>query len=252
MQLENQFVVDAPLERTWSTLLDIQRVAQCLPGAELESDASDGLYRGSMQVKLGPMSLRYKGSARLAEVDEDGHVATIEVQAKEQKGQGTASARIRNQLRPLDAATTEVTVQTDLSITGRPAQFGRGIMEDVAGKMLEDFAKRLEAEVVSGSGGAPEPAAEDTSASRPAAAPRTAGLGATQVPTDTREGGPEADQARSGSEPVDSALDLGSILIGPLGKRVVVAGGILLLVLLLMRALTAGRRSGLTVTVNWR
>src|SRR3954454_1989721 len=110
MKLQNDFVVDAPIEDTWATLLDIQRVAQCLPGASLESDGGDGVYRGSMQVKLGPMTLAYKGTARMAEVLEDAHSATIEVKAKELKGQGTASARIRNKLEPEGGGSTHVTV----------------------------------------------------------------------------------------------------------------------------------------------
>src|SRR4051794_1465445 len=150
MKLQNDFLVDAPLDETWATLLDIQRVAECLPGASLESDGGDGVYRGSMQVKLGPMTLAYKGTARMAEVEEDARSATIEVKAKELKGQGTATARIRNKLEPRSGGATHVSVETDLNITGRPAQFGRGIMEDVAGKMLGDFAKRLEGEVLRG------------------------------------------------------------------------------------------------------
>lgn len=217
MQLENEFLVDAPLERTWLTLLDIQRVAQCLPGAQLESDGADGIYRGSMQVKVGPMSLRYKGTARMAEVEEDDHIATIEVQAKEAKGQGTASARIRNRLEPQSSGSTRVFVSTELSITGRPAQFGRGIMEDVAGNMLEDFAKRLESEVLAAGGAA----AATGDPSEGAAIPGTA------------ESAPQA------SEP---AMDLVSVVAGPLAKRAAVGAGILVAVIVLLRFVTGSRR----------
>lgn len=142
MKFENEFAVAAPLERTWTTLLDLQRVAQCLPGATIQPAAADGSYEGSMRVKVGPVTIDYKGVARLTEVDEAAHVAVFNVLGKELRGQGTASATIRNSLVAEDG-TTRVLVETELSVTGRPAQFGRGIMQDVAGSMLNDFAKSL-------------------------------------------------------------------------------------------------------------
>jgi uncharacterized protein len=234
MKLQNDFLVDAPLDETWATLLDIQRVAQCLPGATLESDGGDGVYRGSMQVRLGPMTLAYKGTARMAEVEEDAHSATIEVKAKELKGQGTASARIRNRLEPGAGGATHVMVETDLNITGRPAQFGRGIMEDVAGKMLGDFAKRLEGEVLRGNA-------------------VTNGNGAPPA-TATASEPPPASGPASSSEPADeppAALDLGSVVAGPLAKRAAMALGGLGLLLLVLSVLR-GRKRGLSVSVNWR
>jgi carbon monoxide dehydrogenase subunit G len=240
MKLENQFVVDAPVDRTWATLLDIRRVAQCLPGAELESDGSDGVYRGSMSVKLGPMSLSYKGTARMAEVEEDAHSATIEVKAKELKGQGTASARIRNRLGPGPDGATEVKVETDLNITGRPAQFGRGIMEDVAGKMLEDFAKRLEGEVLGGSGAAANGTGGAATA-QPSPAP----------PATDPSSGPSATAPPPGDSPPPAELDLGSVILGPVVKRAAIALAALVGAELLRRLLRPGRR-GLSVTVKWR
>lgn len=225
MKLQNDFVVDAPLDDTWATLLDIQRVAQCLPGASLESDGGDGIYRGSMQVKLGPMTLAYKGTARMAEVQEDAHSATIEVKAKELKGQGTASARIRNKLEPQPGGATQVTVETDLNITGRPAQFGRGIMEDVAAKMLGDFAKRLEGEVLRG---------HATNGAEPAIAEPS--------------GTPPTSTAREPAEPLE-ALDLGNVLAGPLAKRAGLTVGVLAVVLLLL-SLVRGNRGGLNINIK--
>jgi carbon monoxide dehydrogenase subunit G len=158
MKLQNEFTVDAPLDRTWEVLLDIQRVAGCLPGATMEDAGADGIHHGSMKVKLGPITTTYQGTARLADVDEDTHTARIAVDAREQKGQGTASALITNRLERRNGGTL-VTAETELSITGRPAQFGRGIMEDVAGTMLGEFARRLEREVVEGEVGAAQPLA---------------------------------------------------------------------------------------------
>jgi carbon monoxide dehydrogenase subunit G len=250
VHLENEFLVDAPLDQTWSTLLDIRRVAQCLPGAVLETGGEDGTYRGSMQVKLGPMSLKYKGTARMAEVEEDSHNATIEVQAKELKGQGTASARIRNQLSPGPEGGTKVTVQTDLSITGRPAQFGRGIMEDVASKMLEDFAKRLEGEVLRTNGRAP---AEGAGPAQTAGA--EGGATASLVGAEGAAAGGPADAAgpaEGAAQPAEAAeLDLGAVLLGPLAKRAVI-GAVVVMLLVLLRLAIRGRKTGLSVTVRWR
>jgi carbon monoxide dehydrogenase subunit G len=233
MKLENEFSVAAPLEQTWATLLDIPRVAGCLPGATLESDGADGVFRGRMRMKLGPMTVGYEGTAQMGEVDEDEHSATIDVRAKEVKGQGSASARIRNQLRGGDGV-THVSVLTDLNITGRPAQFGRGIMEDVATRMLADFAKRLEAEV-----------------SRPAVngASRGAEIPASpEPPTEQPRPAPAQDSPAGPEEP--PVLDLGGVIAGPLAKRGAIAAVVLLVLVLL--GLRRRPPRGLTVTVSYR
>lgn len=242
MKLENEFTVAAPLEKTWQTLLDIPRVAGCLPGATLDSDGADGVFRGRMRMKLGPMTLGYEGTVQMAEVEEDEHSATIEARAKEVKGQGSASARIRNQLRGGDGV-THVMVETDLSITGRPAQFGRGIMEDVATRMITDFARRLEQEI------SRQPTDGVTTADP---APLT---GAT--PPSTSETPPEPEPSASAPRPAapdreePAALDLGNVIAGPIAKRGAVGVGVLAL---LLAVLLLGRRRprGLTVTVSYR
>lgn len=157
LKLENEFVVAAPIEPTWRTLLDLARVAGCLPGATIEPGDEEGSFRGSMRVKLGPVTMDYKGTARIEQIDEAGRVAVFSVQGKETRGQGSASATIRNRLVEEDGS-TRVLVETELSVTGRPAQFGRGIMQDVAASMLGDFAKRL-SQMMAGAS-APEQAAE--------------------------------------------------------------------------------------------
>jgi carbon monoxide dehydrogenase subunit G len=251
MKLENDFLVDAPLDETWATLLDIQRVARCLPGATLESDGGDGIYRGSMQVRLGPMTLAYKGTARMAEVEEDAHNATIEVRAKELKGQGTASARIRNRLEPGAGGATHVTVETDLSITGRPAQFGRGIMEDVAGNMLGEFAKRLEKEVLEAtapSSGASEPAAGESSSAPAPGATSSEAPGEGFVALARSEHRP-APPPSAPQEP--AVLDLGGAIAGPVAKRAAMGAGVVALGALLFSILRR-RKRGLSVRVDWR
>src|SRR5262245_49614457 len=142
MTLENDFVVSACVGPTWRLLLDLDRAARCLPGATVEPGPDDGHLLGTMRVKLGPIAMTYKGTARLDEVDEAARTAVVAVEGKETKGQGSASARIRSTL-AADSAATRVRVETQLSVTGRPAQFGRGIMQDVAAKMLADFAECL-------------------------------------------------------------------------------------------------------------
>ena len=225
MKLENSFTVAAPIGQTWETLLDIERVARCLPGAQIEPGGEEGVYRGAMKVKLGPMTVDYRGTARLQDVDADTHTASIAVQAREAKGQGTAAAVIRNQLESQNGGTRVVAV-TDLKITGRQAQFGRGIMEDVASTMMGEFAKRLEAEINSGG------AAEET-AGEPA-------------PQTTAE---EPRERREEAEP--EALDLGNVLAStPLVRYAGIAGAALLVLVLLTLLRGRGRRRQLTVNLN--
>lgn len=148
MKLRNEVVVAASVEETWRTLLDVPRVARALPGASIETDGVEGVYRGTMRVKLGPVTTEYTGAATLEDADEDERVATFRVQGREARGQGTATATITNRLVSEEEGATRVIVETELAITGRAAQFGRGILEDVSGRLLEQFASRLEAEVL--------------------------------------------------------------------------------------------------------
>jgi carbon monoxide dehydrogenase subunit G len=146
MKLRNEFAVDAPIERTWQTLLDVPRVARALPGATIERDGVAGAWRGAMKVKLGPVTTEYTGTARVQDVDEDDRVASYRVEGRELRGQGSAAATITTRLRPQDGG-THVVVETDMQVTGRQAQLGRNLMEDVAGAMLGEFAGRLEREL---------------------------------------------------------------------------------------------------------
>jgi carbon monoxide dehydrogenase subunit G len=143
MKLTNEVTVPAPLERTWSLLLDVPRVVRALPGATVEPDGAEGVYRGALKVRLGPVAMEYEGTARLEDVDEDEHVASFRVEGRERRGHGGATATIVNRLVPAENG-TRLVVETDLSVTGRAAQLGRGLMEDVAGTLLEQFARGLE------------------------------------------------------------------------------------------------------------
>jgi carbon monoxide dehydrogenase subunit G len=149
MKLTNEFTVSADPDTVWRTLLDMEGVAGCLPGATIKATDEENKYEGSMRVKIGPMAVSYRGTATLAEVDEEARRAVISLRAREDKGQGTAMATITNAVQPEDGG-TRVTAETDLHITGAQARFGRGVMEDVAGRVLAEFSSRLERQLTGG------------------------------------------------------------------------------------------------------
>ena len=143
MKLEQHFEVDAPLERVWAALIDVQRVAPCLPGAEITEQGDDGVYRGNFTVKLGPTTAAYRGELSLDEVDESAHRVTMKASGQDKRGQGSAKATILSALRE-EGGTTHVDVETDFTITGRLARFGRGgMIKDVSNKLLGDFSSCL-------------------------------------------------------------------------------------------------------------
>jgi carbon monoxide dehydrogenase subunit G len=145
VQLEHQFTVPAPPEVVWAAVVDPARVAPCMPGATLtEVDGSE--FAGSVKVKLGPVSLLYKGSGQFVEIDEQSRRVVIKASGKDSRGNGTASATVTVTLKA-DGANTHGTVVTDLAITGKPAQFGRGMISEVGGKILDTFAAALAAQL---------------------------------------------------------------------------------------------------------
>ncbi|MCZ2858980.1 SRPBCC domain-containing protein [Blastococcus sp. VKM Ac-2987] len=148
MQLENSFTVPVPVDEAWRVLLDIERIAPCMPGAALDSVDGDD-FTGRVKVKLGPINLTYQGKASFVEKDEAAHRAVIDARGKDQRGNGTAAAMVTANLRA-EGSVTRVDVLTDLNITGRPAQFGRGVMTDVGNKLLGQFADKLAAQLGEG------------------------------------------------------------------------------------------------------
>ncbi|GAA5114566.1 SRPBCC family protein [Pseudonocardia adelaidensis] len=145
MELRNSFTVAVPVERAWAVLTDLERVAPCLPGAALLGVDGDD-YRGAVKVKVGPVTARYEGVARFAQRDDDRHHAVLRAEGRDARGQGNAAATIDLQLTPRGAG-TEVVVVTDLELAGRVAQFGRGVIADVSGKLIGRFAQQLEEEM---------------------------------------------------------------------------------------------------------
>jgi carbon monoxide dehydrogenase subunit G/predicted flap endonuclease-1-like 5' DNA nuclease len=143
MELEHSFTVPVPKSRAWDVLLDVERVAPCMPGATLDSVDGDEIH-GRIKVKVGPINMTYAGTARFVERDKDAGVVTLEASGKETRGAGTASASVRSVLEDRGQA-THVKVLTTLNVTGKPAQFGRGVMNEVGGRLLTIFATNLAA-----------------------------------------------------------------------------------------------------------
>ena len=141
MELEHSFTVPVPEERAWEVLMDVNRVAPCMPGASLDSVEGDDI-KGRIKVKVGPIAMTYAGTAHFTERDAQNHVIVLEASGKETRGAGTASASVRSTLQG-QGDQTHVIVNTTLNVTGRPAQFGRGVMAEVGGKLIGIFASNL-------------------------------------------------------------------------------------------------------------
>ena len=142
MELDNSFTVPVPPEVAWDVLLDVARIAPCMPGATVDEVDGD-VVTGRIKVKVGPVSLTYKGTAKFHERDEAARTIAVEASGKETRGAGTASATVKASLKPADDGATMVTMHTTMNVTGRPAQFGRGVMVEVAGKLVGQFADNL-------------------------------------------------------------------------------------------------------------
>ena len=152
MEISDSFRVNRSLDETWKVLLDIERIAPSLPGAELQEIEGDD-YRGVVKIKVGPITAQYKGTAKLAEVDEAARRIVLDATGRDTRGQGNAKAKIVVTMKEEDGGTV-VDVNTDLSITGKVAQFGRGVLADVSSKLMGQFVENLERDVLSDDAGA--------------------------------------------------------------------------------------------------
>lgn len=155
MELLHEFSVGVPVEQAWAVLCDLERVARCMPGLELQGVEGDA-HRGVVQVKVGPMVARYQGVASFQERDEAGRRAVVRAEGRETRGQGRAAATVTATLAP-EAGGTHVTLCTDLKISGRVAQLGRGVLAEVSQKLLDQFVQSLEADVLTGTSSAARP-----------------------------------------------------------------------------------------------
>jgi uncharacterized protein len=191
VELTNDFRVGVPVERAWELLTDVEGIAPCMPGAQLQEIEGDE-YRGIVKVKVGPITAQYKGVARFLERDEAAHRAVLRAEGRETRGQGNANATITARLEP-DGDATNVTVVTDLTITGRVAQFGRGVLADVSAKLLGQFVDCLESKLL-----APTPAAaesESASASVSEAATSAPSTGPRDIASEGAAASQQADRA---------------------------------------------------------
>ena len=141
MELTNEFSVPVPVEQAWAVLTDIERIAPCMPGTTLEEVDGDE-YKGNVKVKVGPMTAQYRGAARFLERDDAAHRAVLRAEGREARGQGNAAATITATV-AADGDGSVVKVVTDLTITGKVAQFGRGVLADVSARLMKEFADRL-------------------------------------------------------------------------------------------------------------
>jgi carbon monoxide dehydrogenase subunit G len=202
VKIEDSFRVDVPVEQAWKVLLDLERIAPCLPGAQLTEVEGDE-YRGTVKVKVGPITAQYKGVAKIEKADEASRTVVLQAEGRDTRGQGNASATVTAILVPEGASTT-VNIDTDLNITGKVAQFGRGVMADVSSKLLGQFAENLQRDVLTGGSASDE-------------APTEAAPAAADEEADT--------QPNSGVRKIDSReaepIDLMDAAGGSVGKRLV-------------------------------
>ena len=233
MELNNEFHVSVPIDVAWAVLTDLERVAPCMPGAELQEVEGDE-YRGVVKVKVGPITAQYKGTAKFVEKDDDQHRAVLLAEGRDTRGQGNASATVTAVAIPDDDGTT-VSIATELTITGKVAQFGRSVMADVSTKMLGEFADRLEADVLSqGSASQPAPASAPTPGSgepKEASQPITQSAGEDTVAAEGSDPPSVRTIHSAPAEPVDLLGAAGPSIL----KRVAPLAAIVSVVLLLWR-----------------
>ena len=225
MEFDNEFEVDAPIDEVWKTMLDVERVAPCVPGAKVVSQTSDDAYKVEIKVKLGPVSMTYKGDVEIVEADEGSHRAILGIKAREARGQGTATAKSELRLAESGGA-TKGQIHTDVSLTGRAASMGRGIIGDVSSKMVDTFAGNLAgmlepataAPADSGNGAAPEATAADAAA------------GATAPPTP-----PPPPRPQQSEDALDAGALAGDLLVARLKDPRVIAVLVLAALAVLLR-----------------
>jgi len=214
VELTHRFTVPAPVEETWATFNDIEGVAGCFPGATVTSVEGD-TFEGSCKVKLGPIALVYNGSGTFLDKDEANHSMKIEAKGKDKRGNGTAGANVTATMTG-SGDSTDVVVVTDLSITGKPAQFGRGVMQDVSDKLLGQFVACVERKLGGGDQEPAEPAAAAAPVeSAPAAPAESAPSDPAAAPSDPAPAPlpPPAPQPAT-----DDALDLGATVLPVLAR----------------------------------
>ncbi|HSB87399.1 MAG TPA: SRPBCC domain-containing protein [Ilumatobacteraceae bacterium] len=244
-KLLNEFTVHRPIAETWNVLTEVERIAPCMPGAALEEIEGD-TYRGVVKVKLGAISTAFKGQANFVERDDTAHRAVLKAEGRDTTGKGNASALITAQLEPIDAGTTKCVVETDLHITGKVAQFGRGIMGDVSKKLMNQFAANLNTMLDQEPDAAAQPSSSagngaNASAPEPASEPVEAPAETGRVPAADRAAGNGAHSAakpnvRKIDGPAAAPIELSDVAGGAILKRLLpLVGGLVLLWIVVRR-----------------
>jgi len=255
MEMDHSFTVPVPPERAWDVLLDVERIAPCMPGATV--DEFDGeVVTGRIKVKVGPVSLTYRGTAKFTERDPDAKVILLEASGKETRGAGTASATVRATLEPESGGeATKASMHTTMNVTGRPAQFGRGVMVEVGGKLVEQFAQNLRQLITDDSAGGGSAATTEAGAAAGSATEAADGASAGQAGTRPQDGpgstqpspvvtsaatttAPSAPPAQAGADSINLVKLMGPALL----KRVVPVAVVAAVLALLGRRLY--RRGG--------
>jgi uncharacterized protein len=217
IELDNSFTVPVPPGQAWDVLLDVERIAPCMPGASVTSVEGDEI-EGQVKVKLGPLSLTYKGTAKFTDKDQASHTISIEATGKETRGSGTASATVQAKLTPGDSAgQTLVSIHTSLNVTGKPAQFGRSLLPEVSGKLIQQFATNLEAMI-----NADSAAAEGTTPEAAGGAGTDeAAAGAVQGPASSTQAAPAAAKPAAPAVKQEESLNAFKFVVVPILKRLI-------------------------------
>jgi carbon monoxide dehydrogenase subunit G len=215
MELHHEFTVPVPAADAWRILTNLEQLAPCLPGAQL-TEVEGEIYRGQVKVKVGPIVAQFKGQASFVTRDDTGYTASLKAEGRDTGGKGNASATITAKLEPTGATSAKCSVDTDLNITGKVAQFGRGALADVSDKLLLQFVDNLNALIASGAdAGAPAATAAKAAPAAPATAAQTA-------PTSAAPATPAAPTVRKIEHTDDVApLDLLDAAGGTIAKRLV-------------------------------
>lgn len=232
MDLNHSFTVNQPMAETWKILTDLERIAPCLPGAELQEVHGD-VFKGVVKIKVGPIVAQFKGEAQFAEKDDENFKCTLKAAGRDTTGKGNAQATITAELIAVSPNTTTCTVVTDLAITGKVAQFGRGALVDISEKLIAQFASNLNG-LIDREGGSPAPSASAAPAAKSADKPAAKAGAKTGAKTETTA--PTEPVVRKIEGPAAEPLNLQSVAGEVMLKRLLpVLAGFLVLVWLLRR-----------------
>jgi uncharacterized protein len=226
MQLEHEFTVPVPVDRAWKVLLDVETIAPCMPGASVDMVDGDS-FTGNVKVKVGPITVAYAGKASFLEKDATAHRAVVEAKGRETRGSGTAAATVTARMTD-EGGSTRVNVLTDLAITGKPAQFGRGVMNDVGNKLIGQFADCLATTITEGG-----------TASEGEVPVAGAAAGESRAATG---GGPAAQEDAPQTRPTPESIDLIEVAGGSLAKRLAPVAALVLVIVIVWAVVRRRRR----------